>query len=383
MRELRHRAIRWAAFGAAAGLAACAAPPAPQMPAGFEQAMAQVTASLPPEQRAQLEEMIALGRQGRHAEAAERAEALQGQVRAFEREMLPLARSFEAESHDYVYEPQQALFRQPLLVETALTRGRLKRTGDLAMATRDLRETLELARVRGDAAQEEAFLRRVLAERERMHGPAHAEVAVALHELAVYYRRTLRLDDSMALFERALAIHAQPGGAPADVASTLSEMAAVHLARGDARRALPLLERALALREALGADHPHHAAGLANLGVVREALGDVPAAEAQYMKALARYERLLTRPSGPFGPLGPLGALGPSRPSGPSGPSGSSGLAAPAGHDDPDLAHAASIVLSNAGLLAWKRGDLGRAAASFARALLARINRGVQAARDR
>lgn len=132
---------------------------------------------------------------------------------------------------------------------------------------------------------------RVIAFRERLLGPSHPDVALAINNLAEARRIEGRLAEAQALFERALALSAS-----AEVrGAVLNNLAEVHRTLGRYSSAERMLKEALAVKEELyGAHHPQVAITLNNLGKLLEDCGDPASAEGLYARAVQIWER--TRP---------------------------------------------------------------------------------------
>lgn len=132
---------------------------------------------------------------------------------------------------------------------------------------------------------------RVLAILEKARGPGHADVAIAINNLAELYR--LKGDDTRAeaLYGRALAIQeSAPANRLPDLATTLNNLAELYKNQGHYGRAEPLHRRALAIREKVfGPEHSAVADTLNNLADLYRSKGDYARAEPLYQRALAIY----------------------------------------------------------------------------------------------
>ena len=130
-------------------------------------------------------------------------------------------------------------------------------------------------------APEEALpvLQRALAIREKRQGRNHRDVARTLTDLAATY---LRMDEralAQELAARAVAIWEQTPSSDPDFAATLDLYGKLQVARSDARAARTYLERALAIQtRVLGPAHPTHADTQASLAVALAMLGESDAA---------------------------------------------------------------------------------------------------------
>ena len=115
-------------------------------------------------------------------------------------------------------------------------------------------------------AEAEPLYERSLAIKEKSLGGDHPEVAAALNNLAILYRKQGRLVEAELLLERSLAISEKSlGGDHTDVATSLCNLAILYADQGRLAEAEPLLERSLAIRESLDGDRSHVADSLNNL----------------------------------------------------------------------------------------------------------------------
>ena len=127
----------------------------------------------------------------------------------------------------------------------------------------------------GRPDEAEAALARAASGLERVLGPGHLDVALALNNLGLfYYGRgdSARAEEPL---NRALAIREAALGADhPDLAESINNVAGVHHERGDYTAARPLLERAFEIRESgLGATHPDVAGAAVNLESAVEPTG--------------------------------------------------------------------------------------------------------------
>lgn len=105
-------------------------------------------------------------------------------------------------------------------------------------------------------------------------------------QLGLYDRAAEIADKALALRERVL------GPNHLDVATSLETRAWVHFLQDQNAASLPLLERVLAIRErAFGPDAPQVALSLGNLASVQRELRQHSEAEANYLRAIAIFER--------------------------------------------------------------------------------------------
>ncbi|MBL9106262.1 MAG: serine/threonine protein kinase [Myxococcales bacterium] len=162
---------------------------------------------------------------------------------------------------------------------------------DVGLAVGNLANVLE-ARGTSDRALE--LMRRALAVLEQAYGVDHPSVAQVLNNLGGALMRRERLDEALPLHERALAIREQAyGPGHAEVALSLLNLAIIALERRDLDRARALTERGLEIREAVyGPEHPLVAEALSNLSAIRLRQDATDDAEALAERALAVREKL-------------------------------------------------------------------------------------------
>lgn len=134
---------------------------------------------------------------------------------------------------------------------------------------------------------------RVLALREKAHGPDHLEVAPSLNNLAKLYESAGDPARAEPLYLRSLAVSEKALGPDHTfVALALNNLAGLYKQRGDFARAEPLFRRAVAIYEkALGPEHPNTAVALNNLANLYDGLGDLERAEPLYLRSLAIREK--------------------------------------------------------------------------------------------
>ena len=113
----------------------------------------------------------------------------------------------------------------------------------------------------------QAAFERTLAINEKLYGPEHANVAMAVNNLSGVLRAKGDLDDAQAAFERALAINANTYGPEhANVAIRVNNLANILQDKGDLDGARAAFGRALAIFEALfGPSYPSTRTVRANL----------------------------------------------------------------------------------------------------------------------
>lgn len=174
----------------------------------------------------------------------------------------------------------------------------------LALYDADPTQALDAARVRHQlatvtyteegAAASEPLFRESLARHRALLGDTHADVAVALCDLAgsVMDRNP---DEAAALLDEALAMErALSASANMNLAATYNALGMLYTARAQPARAVPQFERALELlKEGLPADHPNTLTVLHNIASTHASLGDWSTAERMQREILATRRRVL------------------------------------------------------------------------------------------
>ncbi|HEX8337219.1 MAG TPA: tetratricopeptide repeat protein, partial [Pyrinomonadaceae bacterium] len=161
-------------------------------------------------------------------------------------------------------------------------------------ARRQFYESLRL----GEAGKYNAALElasRALETRERLPGPAGADVGASLLGLGALYLGKGEAARAEPLLRRAAEVTAKASGTESlDYADVLHTLARVRVARGDSAEAERLNRQALGVREkAAGADSLAAAASLLNLAMLYRSANDLPEAEKALQRTLAIRERLL------------------------------------------------------------------------------------------
>ncbi|WP_169787054.1 serine/threonine-protein kinase [Hyalangium minutum] len=136
---------------------------------------------------------------------------------------------------------------------------------------------------------------RVLALREKLFGPSHLRVALALTDLGNVLRRMGQYADAKERLERALAIQQETvGPTHVSVAHSLTTLGIVFKELGQYEEARVRHERALTIvEEALGPDHLQTATVLQQLGNVLLDLGKYEEAQVRHERSLAIVEKAL------------------------------------------------------------------------------------------
>src|SRR5262249_24582260 len=155
----------------------------------------------------------------------------------------------------------------------------------------------ECVRLRSAGKFDEAL---PLAERaveilERVLGPVHCEVALAINHLAELYSDKGEYGKAEPLYKRTLPIIEKSLGEDhPSTAENISDLAVLYHSQGKYAEAEPLYKRALDIREkALGKEHPDTATSIDNLALLYRAQGKYAEAESLYKRALDIREREL------------------------------------------------------------------------------------------
>jgi serine/threonine-protein kinase len=158
-----------------------------------------------------------------------------------------------------------------------------------------LNELANLRHDRGEHAGAEALYRQALGLRRQLLGPRHEDVADSLNDLGVLLKDKGDLDGALPLYREALAIRRERLGTEHRlVATSLNNLAVLLKTRGELAEAEALYREAIDIRrKVLGAEHPSVALGLKNLAVLLSERDDKEQAEALYREALAMERRLL------------------------------------------------------------------------------------------
>ena len=147
---------------------------------------------------------------------------------------------------------------------------------------------------KGDYEGARLLYEKALAMRKRLLGSEDPLVADILHNLGnVHYMRG-EYDDAKDCLNSALAIRQKRSPESEDVANTLNSLGAIAFKKGDLAEANRLWERTLAVREkALGPDHPLVAQTLNNLAIVHTYTNDPAGARQLLERAVRVQERVL------------------------------------------------------------------------------------------
>ncbi len=181
------------------------------------------------------------------------------------------------------------------LLETALAQRRRVHGRRHPEIAESLSALAELLFVKGHYDAAEPLFREALAIERELKGTEHPDVGEALKGLGIVLMRKGEIEAAESLLEEALAIQRRlPGPEHPDTVATLNNLAAVLHQKGDYEAAEPLFREALATkRKQMGEDHPAVALALNNLAMVLYQKGDYEAAESLFRKSLAMAQKLL------------------------------------------------------------------------------------------
>jgi len=181
---------------------------------------------------------------------------------------------------------------RPLLAEALAIRERLHGPAHPEVADTLVRlGSLAQRSGRGDAV---ALFRRALAIREERLGPAHPEVADVLGKLGMTLAAQGRFDEAETTLKRALALHEHLWGErDPRTARVLHNLSGIAYYRGRTAESERLLRRALAIREAaLPDDHPDLAGSREALALLLQQRGEATEAERLLERLAASAEKV-------------------------------------------------------------------------------------------
>jgi tetratricopeptide (TPR) repeat protein len=146
----------------------------------------------------------------------------------------------------------------------------------------------EIYRLQKRYAEAEAFYRRALAIRQKLHGPAHPDTSGALGSVSALLYELGRLEEAMELGRRTLDIRiAKLGPSHPLTAATHSNVSLIAAALGDTAAARKHSERAIEIwNSTLGAQHPNIAIALVNLGEFQFKDGEFASADDSMRRAV-------------------------------------------------------------------------------------------------
>ncbi len=136
---------------------------------------------------------------------------------------------------------------------------------------------------------------RILAIREKDLGPEHPDTALALNNLAVFYKTMGAYEKAEPLYRRSLAIREKVMGPEhPDTAAVLNNLAGLYSTMGAYDKAEPLYRRSLAICEkVMGPEHPSTATTLTNMALFYDTMGAYDKAESLYRRSLAIKEKVM------------------------------------------------------------------------------------------
>jgi len=140
----------------------------------------------------------------------------------------------------------------------------------------------------GLLVQAEAQFRSALTRRESVHGPEHADVAEAVHELGLTLKLANRPDDAEPLYQQALDMRRRllPADDPG-IAESLNDLGTLRFDQGRYAEAAAFFREALALRKArFGDQDKEYAVGLGNLAMIHFFQGEAAIAEPMVRQAI-------------------------------------------------------------------------------------------------
>lgn len=141
----------------------------------------------------------------------------------------------------------------------------------------------------GDHAVAEAAFATTLETMEKALGPNHADLALALNNLALVHYAQGRYDDAEPLYQRALVIDEKALGKDhASVTTDLNNLGLLYKKQGRFKDAEPLFKRALAIKEkTLEPGHPSLINGFRNYASLLRSMERIKEAEAMEARAQA------------------------------------------------------------------------------------------------
>eukprot|EP00976_Prorocentrum_cordatum_P102679 1193156-Prorocentrum_minimum.AAC.6 len=155
-----------------------------------------------------------------------------------------------------------------------------------------LNNLAEVHRNMGNYKEALPLYNRALAVNEKTAGKDHHSTALALNNLAQLFRNMSRFEEALPLYERARKIYINVHGAQHPYVATCSNnLAGCHRNMGNYDQALPLYQEALAINEGMHSPgHPNVALCCNNLAELHRNMGTYDEAEPLYLRALLIYE---------------------------------------------------------------------------------------------
>ena len=190
------------------------------------------------------------------------------------------------------YAAAENSYREAIANESEL-RATAQNRATLARSLHGLGEVL--ASQGRDADAEQAF-RKALDIQRRVLGPAHADIARTLQDLALVLDDAGDLNAAIPMMREAVNMQRALNGSQSDpgLALAIHNLAELLYEDGNYGGAEQLYTEALAMRHRLlGDKHPLIAGTLSSLGLVRQARGDLSGAEAMFREALAIQQQTL------------------------------------------------------------------------------------------
>ncbi|HJQ67472.1 MAG TPA: TonB family protein [Blastocatellia bacterium] len=189
------------------------------------------------------------------------------------------------------------LFLTLLIVPSLLNPGNANLNQDSPELAEASQLSQKVVKLYNERKYDEALplAKRALELREKALGPEHAQVVVALNNLALLYIATGNYADAKSTYQRAIAAEEKLHGADSPkVADFLESAAWAHYATGNVGEATAMFERALSIREkALGPSHADVSYSLYNLARLHEKMARPERALPFYRRALEIREKAL------------------------------------------------------------------------------------------
>ena len=186
-----------------------------------------------------------------------------------------------------LYQQSGNLARADSLLDAALAQRRRLYGADHAEVAQSLVAMGQLRMVQARLEDADSLVRTGLAMTER-HRPAdHADRRAALVALAQVLEVRGQYDEAIGVLEGLVRAESAKGGETLELAASLYSLANNHFYAGHYPVADSLTRRVLAMHRAMfGGRHPHVAEDLVNLGAIQQELGDYRAAERFHREAL-------------------------------------------------------------------------------------------------
>lgn len=254
--------------------------PAPPTPTEEQQRLAVQATDLN-------QQLLALFREGRFAEAAELGERLlrlresvSGQRSVEYSNSLNLVAQMSSYGGDY--DRAETLHEQALEIRKSILGDQHP---NYALSLNNLAYVCQL---RGNYTRAETLYRECMAIERSVLGEQHPGFAGTLNNLADLYKTVGEFGRAEPLFRRAFEIHkAVLGEEDPSYATSLNNLAELYRSTGDYARAEPLHRKALEVRRSvLGPEHPDYAQSLHNLAALYASMGESARAEPLFREAM-------------------------------------------------------------------------------------------------